>query len=289
MNRYRKKGNEKQAKRKRWRKKNKNKKWSVCSQYSFGNDMSWRSIVWQQISYSNVTLPLPNHSVWGEKQHQQCKKQTLVAAEGNNGTVPHESISHITLYPQWTPTICDTSTFMLDGKSWQGQNSLQDFDAAGSYVSVYWTTALLESPPPAQLHPQLQRLPNGYSLISALWSSTAPLGRGLERLQECACMSVFILHCFSICTVTGEHPLTQASSELFITDCTVLPGNTVTPTDIWHFTVVCRVSHLMYGSAKSFLLRMSEAFIMFVDHKISIILRNILHPLNITLYYTTPY
>lgn len=138
-------------------------------------------------------------------------------------------------------------------------------------------------PPPAQLHPQLQRLPNGYSLISALWSSTAPLGRGLERLQECACMSVFILHCFSICTVTGEHPLTQASSELFITDCTVLPGNTVTPTDIWHFTVVCRVSHLMYGSAKSFLLRMSEAFIMFVDHKISIILRNILHPLNITL------
>lgn len=66
------------------------------------------------------------------------------------------------------------------------------------------------SPPPPPTAPQLQRLPNGYSLISALWSSTAPLGRGLVCLQEGACMSVFILHCFSIWTVTGEHPLSSS-------------------------------------------------------------------------------
>lgn len=99
-------------------------------------------------------------------------------------------------------TICDTSTFMLDGNN-------RDWTIHRTFMQLALTSVFVYCPAwaPPPTAPQLQRLPNGYSLISALWSSTAPLGRGLVCLQEGACMSVFILHCFSICTVTGEHPL----------------------------------------------------------------------------------
>lgn len=58
------------------------------------------------------------------------------------------------------------------------------------------TDALHESSPPTA--PQLQRLPNGYPLVFALWSSTGPLGWGLVCLQVwfvCVCM----LHHYTAC------------------------------------------------------------------------------------------
>lgn len=56
--------------------------------------------------------------------------------------------------------------------------------------SVFCTSALHESFPPTA--PQLQRLPNGYPLVSTLWSSAMPLGWGLVCLQVCVCVHVFV-------------------------------------------------------------------------------------------------
>lgn len=88
-------------------------------------------------------------------------------------------------------------------RNWAWRSHIYFVRTAGFNFSVFCTTALHESLPPTA--PQLQRLPNGYPLVSALWSSTAPLGRGLSvSPRVCVHERVYsaLLYC-TICTVTG--------------------------------------------------------------------------------------
>lgn len=80
-----------------------------------------------------------------------------------------------------------------------------------------------------------------------LWDELLFVCKGVHT---CVCVCVCMLHYYTVCMHCNWIGLLHTSSGLFITGCSVWPGDLVIPTVIWPFAVVCQVNHLVHAAGQ---------------------------------------